>query len=574
MSPEEESPLTELEQVMARFLEDLELGRPVDEDALKKQYGHLEPDLSEFLLTHRRFLDASQAAKDEIQAAPPVESRPPKISHSPSSTTLGIPKQLGPYQIIEEIDRGGMGIVYKARHVSLDRIVALKLIRSGELASDEEVQRFNTEAAAAAALHHPGIVPIFEVGMLQGHYYYTMAYIEGQPLSEILKEGAVEKTRALKILNKLCQAVEHAHQHGIYHRDLKPANVLIDSDDQPIVIDFGLAKVSSRDSELTVTGQVLGTPAYMAPERAQGRATAGPAEDIYSLGALSYYLLSGQPPYIGPTPFDILLQVLDSEPPLPSQIATGLNKHIDHFCLKALRKNPAERYLRCSAMAEDAQRLLRGESINNDRQSIADKLVDWWNREPILVAHVAGIGATAAIIALTQWIAGGQTIPFTYRMILFAVWLAASFALQRWVRFAQHRDTAIRTWLSVDVILYTWLIAFAEPPRSMLLVGYPMMIVASSLYYRRRFVIYATVCCILGFLSLVLLFPHKTYEGIDIDEQYQGAGILEPYRGLDIDFFRYEYCAIFLTGLVVISLCLLSVIRRVRRLSIYYSEEN
>jgi eukaryotic-like serine/threonine-protein kinase len=564
----------ELERIMARYLEDLEMGRPVDEAALRQRHAHLEPDLSDFLQTHQRFMVAAQSAREEIQSAhsDPLETTYP---FSPSSfSTQSIPRQLGPYEIIEEIDRGGMGIVYKARHKSLDRIVALKLIRSGELASDEEVQRFHTEAAAAAALQHPGIVPIFEVGMLQGHYYYTMAYIEGKPLSAVLKDGAIDRTSALKILTKLCQAVEHAHQHGIYHRDLKPANVLLDSHDQPIVIDFGLAKVASRNSELTVTGQVLGTPAYMAPERAQGRASPGPAEDIYSLGAIAYFMLSGQPPYSGPTPFDVLLQVLDSEPPRPSQIAANLDKHADYLCLKALRKSPAERYLRCSEMAEDAQRLLQGEPIDNQRRTISEKLEGWWNREPILVAHLFGIGATASIIALAYSILGGQQHSFIYRMTLFAIWLLASFVLQYWVRFAQHREFARLTWLTVDVVLYTWLISFAEPPRSLLLIGYPMMIVASSLYYRKRFVIFTTISCILGFMSLVLIFPHKTYEGFDIDTRYQTAAIAEAYQGLDIDFFRHEYSAIFLTGLVVISLSLLSVIRRVRRLSLFDGDEN
>lgn len=563
----------ELEQIMARYLASLDEGLPVDETAIRRQYAHLEPELSEFLATHQRFMAAAQSARAEIQSTQ-LSSHHTADKASSRFSTQSIPQHLGPYQIIEEIDRGGMGVVYKARHQSLDRIVALKLIRSGELASQEEMLRFQTEAAAAAALNHPGIVPIFDVGVLQGYCYYTMAYIEGQPLSEVIKPGAIEKNRALKILDKLCQAVQHAHQHGIYHRDLKPANVLIDANDQPIVIDFGLAKVANRESELTVTGQVLGTPAYMAPERAQGRVSPGPAEDIYSLGAIAYYLLCGQPPYSGPTPFDVLLQVLDSEPPRPSQIANNLDKHVDYFCLKAIRKNPAERYLQASEMSDDLQRLLRGEPIDIQRQTIAERLANWWNREPILVAHVSGIGATALIIGLTYWLAGGQTQAFVYRMTLFAVWILTSYALQRWVRFARHNDIARLTWLTLDVLLYTWLISFAESPRSLLLIGYPMMIVASSLFYRKRFVIYTTVCCILGYLSLVLLFPHKTYAGFDIDPQYQRVEITKAYQGLDIDFFRYEYSAIFLTGLIVIGLCLLSLIRRVRRLSAFSADED
>jgi eukaryotic-like serine/threonine-protein kinase len=574
----------ELEQVMARVLQQLERGIPIDEAALKLQYRHLDPELSEFLDSHGKFMSAAQSARDELNDAleQPTRLKIPASTDSAISTagrlgslssTQAVPQRLGPYEIIKEIDRGGMGVVYLAKHVSLDRTVALKLIRSGELASDEEVQRFNIEAAAAAALNHPGIVPIFEVGMLQGFYYYTMAYIDGQPLSKLLKNGPVEKTRALKILHKLCLAVEHAHEHGIYHRDLKPANVLLDAADQPIVIDFGLARVANRNSEITASGQVLGTPAYMAPERAQGRVTPGPSEDIYSLGAIAYYLMAGQPPFSGPTPFDVLLQVLDSEPPRPSQIVKQLDKHHDYLCLKALRKNPAERYLRCSDMAQDVATLLRGEPIDNQRPSVSEWIASWWNREPQLVAHLCGIGATTSILAATFLTIGGDSKMFSYRIALLVVWMAASWMLQRWVRFAHHRDVASLSWFSLDVVIYTWLISFAEPPRSLLLIGYPMMIVASSLFYRRRFVIFTTSCCIVGYLALVTLFPRRVYSGMDIDEQYQHAPIVPLYQGLDIDFFRYEYSAIFIAGLVVISLSLLSVIRRIRRLSLFYGEE-
>ncbi len=566
----------ELDLIMARVMIDLEAGRQVDEESLQREFPHLAAELIAFLNSHRQFIAATESAKQQVEASgtSALSAVAASVVAQPSlSSSLNIPKQLGPYEIIEEIDRGGMGIVYRARHTSLDRIVALKLIRSGELASDEEVQRFNTEAAAAASLNHPGIVPIYEVGMLQGYYYYTMAYIEGQSLSAILKEGPIEKDRALRILNKLCMAVEHAHNNGVYHRDLKPANVLIDANDQPIVIDFGLARVASRESDLTVTGQMLGTPAYMAPERAQGRVSPGPGEDIYSLGAIAYYMFSGQPPFIGPSPFDVLLQVLDSEPPHPSQIAPGLDHHVDYLCLKAMRKDPVQRYLKAADMALDCQRLLQGEQIDIESRSITELLESWWNREPILVSHVCGIGATMLILILSFTIAGGNAEAFAYRMVLFGLWLVFSFVLQRWVRFAKHRDFASLTWTTLDVVLYTWLISFAEPPRSLLLIGYPMMIVASSLFYRKRFVAYTTACCILGFISLVLFFPHRTYEGIDIDEQFRAAAIRDGYQGLDIDFFRYEYSGIFLTGMVVICLSLLSVIRRVRRLSVFSSDE-
>ena len=563
----------ELERAMVRALQQLESGRDVDWSWIHQEYAHLEKELSDFIQMHQRFEQAALSAKEGLSTNPSSAA----LDHSGSGAPLlqpmtEVPQSLGPYQILDEVDRGGMGVVYRARHVGLNRVVALKLIRSGELASAEEVQRFQTEAAAAAAMNHPGIVPIYEVGELQGHHYYTMAYIDGESLASVLRQGPMEKQRALKVLIKLCKAVQHAHQLGVFHRDLKPANILLDANDQPIIIDFGLARVINRDSELTLTGQVLGTPAYMAPERAQGRISPGPSEDIYALGAIAYYMLSGQPAFSGPTPFDVLIQVLDSEPAKPSKLQPGLNRQVDYLCLKALDKDPALRYASASDMEADLLRLLSDETIDLRQYRLSELLSSWWNREPMLVSHVSGIGATIGILCLTFMIAGGNSVAFTYRMILLAGWMATCFPLQRLTRYARYRDLACTTWITLDVVLYTWLISFAEPPRSLLLIGYPMMIVASSLFYRSRFVIYTTICCITGFISLVFLFPRRTYEGLDIDEQFQGAKIQPDYVGLDIDFFRYEYAGIFLSGMLVICLTLLSVIRRIRRLSLFSAE--
>ena len=382
---------------------------------------------------------------------------------------------------------------------------------------------------------------------MHGLVYYTMAYIEGRSLADVVSDGAMDPQEAMKVIHKLCAAVEYAHRCGIYHRDLKPANVLLDPSGQPVIIDFGLAKFAHRDSALTATGQILGTPAYMAPEQAMGNSTVTATADVYSLGAMLYCLCAGQPPFTGPTPFDILLQVLDREPPNPSKLNRRVGRELDYVCRKALEKDPQARYASAKELAADLQRMLQGDPIDFRRERLLERLESWWRREPILVAHVCGIGATTGIVAASHYLRSAESTPYPYRMGLLLFWLTISFVLQHWVRRAQWRDIACLSWAGIDVLLYTTLIAFADPPRSMLLVGYPMMIVASSLFYRKRFVIFMTGLCLAGFISLAIFAP------------------------LD-DFVKLDFCAIFICGLCVICLSLLATIRRVRGMSSFYED--
>ncbi len=544
-----------LEELIALVMQKEEAGLSLDVEKLLRDYPEHAAELSEFLRIHGQIKDAQRSYSEETTSLlsglnpsnpAPFSSAIATAHQLSDSWNMGdLPRVFGDYEILEEIDRGGMGVVYKARHKRLSRLVALKLIRSGELASEEEVQRFRSEAEAAAALSHPGIVPIYEVGMLNGLVYYTMAYIEGKNLAEVVAAGPMDPKEAARIVSKLCMAIEHAHRSGVYHRDLKPANVLLDNSGQPIIIDFGLAKIAHRDHQLTSTGQLLGTPAYMPPEHASGRARVPNAGfDVYSLGAILYFLCAGQPPFSGPTPFDVLMQVLDRAPPNPSKLSRRVGHDIDYICQHALEKVPANRYQSASELADDLQAFLRGDPLDCPRPNLPARLESWWRREPILVSHVCGIGATAIIVAVSYLLRGEDSAPFPFRMMLLLTWLIACYALQYWVVRARWRDIACLTWATIDVTIYTTLIAFADPPRSMLLIGYPMLIVASSQFYRQRFVIYMTSVCAAGFLMLGTLVPKD-------------------------DFVKPDFSAIFLMGLGVIGLSLLSVIRRIRGLSAY-----
>lgn len=542
MPAEEDAP--SVEEVIATYLQQIELGeRPRPEDFLER-FPVLRSELTEFFKLHEQMSGGERFETEEGGVSFPTFPS----SQSESSLTSNPPKFLGDYEILEEIDRGGMGVVYKARHQTLNRIVALKLIRSGTLASEEEVERFLSEAEAAAALSHPNIVPIYDVGTVAGLVFYTMAFIEGASLSTLIEDKALEPLEAVRLIHTLCGAVDYAHRSGVYHRDLKPSNVLINEDGQPVIIDFGLAKMASRDDSLTATGQILGTPAYMTPELASGKSKSqGPAADVYALGGILYFLCARQPAFSGPTPFDVLLQVLDKRPPRPSKFNKLVDKDVDYVCLKSLEKEPSRRYQTARGLGNDLEKMLTGEPINATQATLVERLRTWWQREPILVAHVMGIGLTICIVAIAYWARAEPNNLFYYRIILLLVWLSTSFFLQTWVDMAKWNHVAIFSWLAIDVFLYTTLIAFAAPPRSMLLIGYPMMVVASALFYQRRFTVTKTALCILGFLILSWQFPKD-------------------------DFVKPDFAAIFVSGLLVICLCMLSVINRVRGLSRFYEK--
>src|SRR5271163_2072038 len=238
-----------------------------------------------------------------------------------------------------------MGVVYRARQTSLNRPVALKMILAGQLANDTDVKRFYTEAEAAANLDHPGIVPIFEVGQHEGQHYFSMGFVEGQSLSQRLADGPLPAREAAELIRRASEAIEYAHQHGVIHRDLKPANILLDSNGNPRVTDFGLAKRMQGDSGLTGSGQIMGTPSYMPPEQASGKGRdVGPAADVYALGATFYALLTGRPPFQAATTMDTVLQVIGDEPVPPRRLNRSIPRDLETIALKCLKKNPSRRY--------------------------------------------------------------------------------------------------------------------------------------------------------------------------------------------------------------------------------------
>jgi serine/threonine protein kinase len=307
----------------------------------------------------------------------------------------------GDYELLEEIARGGMGVVYKARQISLNRVVAIKMILSGSLASPDQVNRFYSEAESAANLLHPAIVPIYEIGEACGQHFFSMAFIEGQNLNQACHHGPIATTTAANYLRQLAEAMHYAHSRGVIHRDLKPANILLDRAGQPLITDFGLARRTDRKNDMTCDGEIMGTPAYMAPEQAMGNASqVGPLADIYALGAILYFLITAEPPFDGESSMEILLQVLEKEPTPPSEINANVNLDLQTITLKCLEKDPSNRYASAHELVTELERFLKGLPISARPISSAERCWRWSKRNPWL-ATLATATSLAIALAVT-----------------------------------------------------------------------------------------------------------------------------------------------------------------------------
>jgi hypothetical protein len=336
-------------------------------------------------------------------------------------------QRFGDYELLAELGRGGMGVVFKANQVHLRRTVALKMMLSGPMASSSDLQRFKTEAEAIAALRHPHIVSVHEVGEIDGRAYFSMDFIDGVSLAQRLADGPVPGRVAARYLVKIARAIQHAHDHRILHRDLKPSNILLDAEDQPHVTDFGLAKRLDHSTLHTQTGAILGTPSYMAPEQAAGARELTPAVDIYGLGAVLYELLTGRAPFRAETPLDTVLQVLESQPAPPRLLNPKVEKDLETICLKCLEKEPKRRYASAEGLAADLERYLAGESIQARSANLMVRIASALDRSQydvqfraygnmlfgvaavallteLAITWVVNTGQPALLLPLTQWL--------------------------------------------------------------------------------------------------------------------------------------------------------------------------
>jgi serine/threonine protein kinase len=335
---------------------------------------------------------------DEDSAANPqseTATLPPTAAPAPAETR---PLHVPGYEVLGELGRGGMGVVYKARQLAAGRLVALKLLIVGGTASAADIARFRGEAEAAAALDHPCIVPVYEVDTLAGLPFFSMKFVEGGTLAGRISELQHDRRTAVALLALVARAVHFAHQRGVIHRDLKPVNILLDADGTPMVADFGLARRAAADVRLTQTGAIVGTPAYMAPEQARGEKGLSTAADTYSLGAILYEVLTGRPPFQGATPLDTVLQVLERDPQPPRRIDPTIDRDLEAICLKCLRKQPGERYSSAEALADDLDRWLRGEPTAARPLSTLGTFRVWFRRNLRTAVCVLGIGIICGLL--------------------------------------------------------------------------------------------------------------------------------------------------------------------------------
>ena len=360
-----------------------------------------------------------------------VATQPPKVANPHATHTIGQTSQsdnmsrvasavspsfgsiryFGDYELLSEIARGGMGVVYRARQVSLNRPVALKMILAGQLAGEDEIRRFHIEAEAAANLDHPGIVPIFEVGQHEGQHYFSMGFVEGQSLAQKLVVAPLLPREAASLMMLIAEAIAYAHQRGVIHRDLKPANIMVDRDGNPRVTDFGLAKKVQGDSDLTGFGQIMGSPSYMPPEQARGnRGDVGPTADVYALGATLYALVTGRPPFQAASAMDTLTQVINDEPVPPRQLNASIPRDLETICLKCLEKELERRYPSAAALADDLGCWLRGEPILARPVGGMERVLKWTRRRPLAatLAVVSLLASLSTVGLIVAWRYNGQ----------------------------------------------------------------------------------------------------------------------------------------------------------------------
>lgn len=514
-------------------------------------------DLCEYLERFPKHAHSIEAALREASCdgrpavAPEVEETvvfdPSKPMPRGSAPAPGVIRAFGDYELLEEIARGGMGVVYKARQMSLKRLVALKMTLSGASASASERERFCLEAELAANLDHPNIVPIYEVGEHDGQSFFSMKLVDGGSLSRQIGRLTDDPRAGAGLVATIARAVDHAHRQGFLHCDLKPSNILIDREGRPHITDFGLARRVEGDSALTGTGAILGTPSYMAPEQASGaRGRLTPAADVYGLGAILYELLTMQPPFCAGTVMETVVHVLEHEPEPPRRLRPGIPAELETICLKCLEKAPKDRYPSACALADDLERYLRGEDVAGSGPW--SRLRRWTRREPELVSRLGGLAVVAALTQYNHHISPNPVMAIHLSvMAVLALWAVLSIAFQALLRKGERSDAVRILWAATDVALLTMVLKILDALEGSLLVGYPLLIAASGLWFRVCLVWFTTVLAIVAYGLLYL------------DASVHQAG-----------WHPKQYPNIFMAALAVTGFIVARQVKRIWALSSYY----
>ncbi len=487
--------------------------------------------------------------RNELEADRPTGPWPPASPARPGH----VPEVLadfGRYELLGEIGRGGMGVVYKARQKGLDRTVAVKMILGSHLAGPEQVERFYAEARAAARLRDPHVVAIHDVGQIHGQHYFAMEFVDGPSLAEKLSADAIAPRDAAGLVATVARAVDRLHQRGIVHRDLKPSNILLDRAGCPFVTDFGLAKMFGGEGNHTRTGAIVGTPGYMAPEQAAARAgDVGPRSDVYSLGAILYETLAGRPPFDEKHPLDTLVQVLEGEPIPPSRIRPDVPRTLERICLKCLEKAPGDRYASAEALADDLDRFVAGESVEARNLGVVTSLRRWARREPALVSRLSVMAISAAVVQSDRFLREDiEAILHRRIMVVLVLGAVASLSFQGLLKSARWSSLARFAWATSDVILFTSLVLLNDGLSTSLVAGYFLLVAASGLWFRERLVWYTTGLTVAAYGLLAAVASARGRSESNVTHLH----------------------VLFMTLLAVSGLIIGYQVRRVRALSLYY----
>jgi len=496
MTPEE------YQKVCDAFQEVAEL--PVAEQS--KQLDRLLDSRPDLVREAKKMLVVDQ---NTILSDSPIEQL---LAEDQGSTKPYVPTnehvELPGYKVVAELGRGGMGVVFKARQLSPDRVVAVKMILSGQLASPQEIYRFRAEAEAAANLTHSGIVPIFEVGHHQGQHYFSMGLVEGRCLSDLIQEKRRMPKEVASIVLEIAKAMAHAHEMGVIHRDLKPSNILLDKDGCPKVTDFGLAKRVDVESDYTHSGQIIGSPGYMSPEQASGTAhKIDHRTDIYGLGAVMYALLTGKAPIEADNLFDAIDKICNTQPVPPRRIDRDCPKALETICLKCLHKVPTARYVDMRALAADLEAYLHNEPIRARPLNAIEKIIYWARQKP-------GLSSTLAVVVLF----------FLYHVVLsyiiqepisaqpwfrmFAVGIATittlgAFIFQRLYERPRTRKRAIYGWMTWNTLTLSVLLIAISGSSSPMTLIYLLLVAASATLYEKGLVGYTMALATAGYLAQI-----------------------------------------------------------------------
>ncbi|MBM4059974.1 MAG: serine/threonine protein kinase [Planctomycetes bacterium] len=411
---------------------------------------------------------------------------------------------LGRYLVEEEIGRGGMGVVYRARQQDLDRPVALKLILPSHLASPDQVRRFHAEAQAAARARHPGIVEVYETGSAQGQHFIAMELIDGRSLDDWMEERGHDAMEAARLLGAIARAVDYLHSLGIVHRDLKPSNILVDRQGNPHVTDFGLAKVLAEPGA-SASGALVGTPGYMAPEQVSAAVgEIGPRTDVYGLGTILDEGCSGAHPFEADSAMAVLLKMLESEPARLTTVVPAVPRDLEAVCMRCLERSPGDRYATAAELADDLDRVLAGDPVETRTRSLLHRSRRWIRRHTALAARLLAFVVFFGV-TLVNFGSGVVDGGFLTRIgVLLLVWSAGSLALDALLSRGRRADLLRHAWATVDLLLLTAILLVADGARSPLLLVYPLLLAGSGLWWQVGMVRFMTVGVLVSYGVLMV----------------------------------------------------------------------